>query len=95
MSDLIPSCPWEQFKAIVDSGKVEELQSCEVKVGEVIFTAIIPKGDMFTKEPVRVQAERLGLRSNMPGGKPPADLLSEPYGRAVLKAKREAERVSA
>ncbi len=70
MSELIPNVKWTDFAKIVKDGKIENLKSCEVTFnGSHIFTAIIPHGDMFTKEYARTQVDYLALRSNIVGGK--------------------------
>jgi len=77
MSDLIPNCSWEDFKKIVDKGKVSELQSCEILSPEHDFTVIIFHGDGLTRDYARTQAEYLALRTNSVSGKTPAELMAE------------------
>ena len=70
MSEFTPTVKWTDFIKVVKDGKIEELKSCEVTFnGLHIFTAIIPHGDMFTKEYARTQADYLALRSNIVSGK--------------------------
>ena len=77
MSDLIPSCSWENFKKIVDMGKVNKMQSCEVLLPEHDFTVIIFHGDGLTRDYARTQAEYLAQRSNSVSGKTPAEVMAE------------------
>ena len=77
MSDLIPGCPWVDFKKIVDAGKVEELKSCEILLPEHKFNVVIFHGDAFTKDYARTQSEYLALRTNTVGGKDHQELLEE------------------
>ena len=77
MSDLIKSCSWEDFKKVVDAGKVGELQSCEVLLPEHDFTVIIFQGDGLTRDYARTQAEYLALRTNSVSGKPPVELMAD------------------
>ena len=70
MSEFIPEVKWTDFAKLVKDRQVSELKSCEVTFnGEHLFTAIIPHGDMSTKDYARTQAEYLGMRSNIAGGK--------------------------
>ena len=77
MSDLIPSCSWENFKKVVEMGKVGELQSCEILLPEHDFTVIIFHGDAFARDYARTQAEYLAQRTNSVSGKAPAELMAE------------------
>jgi len=75
MSDLIPNCSWENFKKVVEMGKVGELQSCEILLPEHDFTVIIFHGDAFARDYARTQAEYLAQRTNSVSGKTPAELM--------------------
>ena len=77
MSDLIPNCSWEDFKKVVEMGKVGELQSCEILLPEHDFTVIIFHGDAFARDYARTQAEYLAQRTNSVAGKTPAELMVE------------------
>ena len=77
MSDLIPSCSWENFKKVVEMGKVGELQSCEILLPEHDFTVIIFHGDAFARDYARTQAEYLAQRTNSVSGKTPTELMAE------------------
>jgi len=77
MSDLIKSCSWEDFKRVVEMGKVGELQSCEILLPEHDFTVIIFHGDAFARDYARTQAEYLAQRTNSVSGKTPAELMAE------------------
>ena len=77
MSDLIPSCSWEDFKKVVEMGKVGELQSCEILLPEHDFTVIIFHGDAFARDYARTQAEYMAQRTNSVSGKTPAELMAE------------------
>jgi len=77
MSDLIQSCSWENFKKIVEAGKVGELQSCEILLPEHDFTVIIFHGDAFARDYARTQSEYLAQRTNSVSGKTPAELMAE------------------
>ena len=77
MSDLISSCSWENFKKVVEMGKVGELQSCEILLPEHDFTVIIFHGDAFARDYARTQAEYLAQRTNSVSGKTPAELMTE------------------
>ena len=78
MSDNIPECKWTEFVKIVKDGKIEELKSCEVTFnGIYMFTAIIPHGDIATKEYAKTQGDYLGLRSNIISGKDPSEVLAK------------------
>ena len=77
MSDLIPNCTWENFKKVVEMGKVSELQSCEILLPEHDFTVIIFHGDAFARDYARTQAEYLAQRTNSVSGKTPAELMAE------------------
>ena len=72
---LIPECNWTDFVSIIKKGKVKDLKSCEITYnGEHIFTAIIPHGDMMSSDYAKIQAEYLGVKSNIVGGKDPGEL---------------------
>ena len=77
MSDLIPNCSWENFKKVVEMGKVGELQSCEILLPEHDFTVIIFHGDAFARDYARTQAEYLAQRTNSVSGKTPDELMAE------------------
>jgi len=77
MSDLIPNCSWENFKKVVEMGKVGELQSCEILLPEHDFTVIIFHGDAFSRDYARTRAEYLAQRTNSVSGKTPAELMTE------------------
>lgn len=78
MSDLIPNYTWTEFLKVVKLGHLKELKSCEVSFnGEYLFTAIIPHGDMAASDFARVQAEYLGVKSNIVGGKDLFELKEE------------------
>ncbi len=75
MSELIPTVKWTDFVKVVKDGDIERLKSCEVNFNGVhIFTAIIPHGDFITKDFAKVQAEYLGVKSNIVGGLDLAEL---------------------
>jgi len=75
---VIPECNWTDFVKIVKEGRVKELKSCKVKFNsELIFTTIIPHSDPVSDSYVNTQAEYLGMKSNMVGGKDPAELLNK------------------
>ena len=107
MSDLIQSVNWEDFKTIVDAGKVKELKSCEILCPEHDFNVVIFHGDTFSRDYARTQSEYLALRTNTVSGKGAEELLAEikeeqncndPYpnltkARSARKAKREKVRV--
>lgn len=77
MSDLIPSISITDFRKLKVE-QIRELKACEVlSDGELLFTAIIPHGDLMDKENIRVPAERLALRANIIGGKDPEELIKE------------------
>ena len=76
-SDLIPNCSWEDFKKVVEMGKVGELQSCEILLPEHDFTVIIFHGDNFSRDYARTKAEYLAQRTNSVSGKTPAELMTE------------------
>ena len=82
MSDLIKSCSWEDFKKIVDKGKVSELQSCEILLPEHDFTVIIFHGDNFSRDYARTKAEYLAQRTNSVSGKEPVELMAEIGGES-------------
>jgi len=82
MSDLIKSCSWEDFKKIVDKGKVSELQSCEILLPEHDFTVIIFHGDNFSRDYARTKAEYLAQRTNSVSGKTPDELMAEIGGES-------------
>jgi len=84
MSDLIKSCNWEDFKKVVEAGKVSELQSCEILLPEHDFTVIIFHGDGLTRDYAKTQSEYLALRTNSVSGKTPADLMAEIEGEVCL-----------
>lgn len=91
MSSLIPEIAWEALKRIVEAGKIRELKSCEVKLdGGYILTAIIPHGGAGTEDYARIQAEYLGVKANIPGGKDPEELLGELPEKLTLYEKRVA-----
>lgn len=70
MEDLIPDVKWTDFVKVVKDGRIEELKSCRITYnGLHIFTAIIPHGDMFSKDYAITQSDYLGLRSNIVSGK--------------------------
>ncbi len=74
MSD-IPEITWTEFAKIVKEGRIAELKSCQVTFNsDIIYFAIIPHGDMFTKGYAKAEAEALGLKTNIPGGKDPSEL---------------------
>jgi len=77
MSDLIKSCSWENFKKVVEMGKVGELQSCEILLPEHDFTVIIFHGDNFARDYARTQAEYLAMRTNSVAGKTPDEVMAE------------------
>lgn len=78
MSELIPTITWTDFVKIVKQGRIGELKSCEVTYNsELIFTGIIPHGDMVAKDYLRIQAEYLGNRSNISEGVEPEVLLEK------------------
>ena len=81
MSDLISSCSWEDFKKVVEAGKVGELQSCEILLPDHDFTVIIFHGDAFARDYARTQAEYLAQRTNSVAGKTPAELMGEIDGK--------------
>ncbi len=73
MSD-IPSMTISEFRAL-KVPQIKELKSVEIYAdGDHLFTAIIPHGDMFTKGYAKTEAEALGLKTNIPGGKDPSEL---------------------
>lgn len=77
MSD-IPTVNWPDFVKIVEAGRIQKLKSCEVKFdGTPIFTAEITHGDMYTDSYTRINAEQVAIRSNIPGGVDPEELLKE------------------
>ena len=72
MSTLIPTMSIAEFKRLKASD-IRDLKSVEVTSdGEYLFTAIIPHGDMHSTEYAKANAEELGLRTNITGGKDPA-----------------------
>ena len=76
MSELIPEINWMDFVKIVKEGKIAELKACEVKFNsEYLFTAIIPHGDMFSREFIRTQAEYLSVKANIISGKDPNEII--------------------
>ena len=86
MSELIPSCNWEDFVKIAEQGRLEELKSSEVIFnGKYLFTAIIPHGDMFAVDYARTQSEYLAMRTNTELGKYPEELLAEIEGEKYSK----------
>ena len=94
MSDLIPSVNWTDFARLVEEGKIREMKSCEVMLNGDIFTAIIGHGDMYSSSYARTQAEYLAVKSNIVGGKDPAELIIDPYpnltkAREARKLKKE------
>ena len=103
MSDLIPNITEADFIKVIQQGKIKELKSCEVVGDDYSFTAIIPHGDMFSGGYARTQAEYLGLKSNIVGGKDPAEIaageaVEDKYpnltkAREARRAKREAVKV--
>lgn len=76
MSDLIPEINWTDFQKIVKDGKIGELMACNVNFNsELMFIALIPHGDVFSKDGVRTPGEMLALRANISGGVDPSELL--------------------
>ena len=75
MSELRPTINWNDLVKIVKSGRIEELQSCEVLFNCIpIFTAIIAHGDAIDKDNMRTLAEYLAMKSNIIGGVDPSEL---------------------
>jgi len=73
MSEFLPTLSLSEFKKLKAS-QIRELKSIEViSDGVYLFTAIIPHGDDFTRDYMRTQADYLGLKSNIPGGKDPEE----------------------
>jgi len=66
---LIPSISITEFKQLKPD-KIKELKSVEVTSnGEHLFTAIIPHGDVYAADIVKMKAEYLGQTANVSGGK--------------------------
>ena len=77
MSGLIPQIPYSEFKKLKAS-QIRELKACEVIAdGEHLFTAIIPHSDLVSTTYIRTQAEYLGMKANMVGGKDLDDVKEE------------------
>ena len=71
MSELIPSMTISEFK-LLKASQIKKLKSVEVMSdGEYLFTAIIPKGDVETRDFGKTQAEYLGVKTNYLGGEDP------------------------
>ena len=71
MSTLIPSISFSEFKKLKVSD-IRELKAVEVTAdNEYLMTVIIPHGDMHSTDYVRIQAEYLGVKANIAGGKDP------------------------
>ena len=63
MSDLIPEIGLEDLVRIIQAGKISELKSCEVRLGESIqMTAIIYHGDWEDIGNQRTKAEYLDIK---------------------------------
>lgn len=74
MSSLIPSITITEFKKL-HARDIKGMKSVEVySDGEHLCTVIIPKGDSFTEGCIKVEAEELGMRSNIAGGVDPKEL---------------------
>ena len=74
MSELIPSIAISEFK-LLKAHQIKVLKSVEViSDGEYLFTAIIPKGDVETKDFGKTQAEYLAVKTNYLGGEDPEEL---------------------
>ncbi len=77
MADLIPNISWTDFQKVVKMGRLADLKSCVVTFdGELLFTAIIAHGDMFSQDYAKTQAEYLANRSNIVGGVDPQEILA-------------------
>ena len=77
MGDLIPSIQYSEFKKLKAS-QIRELKACEVTSDGVhLFTAIIPHSDLLSSTYIRTQAEYLGMKANMVGGKDPDEVKEE------------------
>ena len=77
MGDLIPEIKWADLVKIVEDGKIGQLKACEVLLnGGYTFTAVIPHGDMVTRDYTKTQAEYLSLRANITGGVDPDEILN-------------------
>ena len=71
MSDLIPSISLTEFKRLKAS-EIKELKALEVTSdGIYLFSAIIPHGDIHAVDFIKSNAEELGLKANISGGKDP------------------------
>ena len=74
MSELIPTITSTEFKKLKDS-EIRALMAVEViSDGEHLFTAIIPHGDIYSKDYIKVQSEYLALKANITGGLDPSKL---------------------
>jgi len=55
--------------------EIKKLKALEIMSdGEWLFTAIIPHGDIFEKDSIRMPAEMLAVRANVIGGVDPSEL---------------------
>lgn len=73
MSDLIPDMTITEFKKL-HARDIKRMKSVEVySDGEHLFTALIPKGDFGARDYIKIEAEALGLRSNISGGLDPQE----------------------
>ena len=77
MSELIPSCSWEDFCKIVEAGRLSELKSCEILFPEHKCNVIIFHGDVFAIDFARTQSAYLAQKTNIELGKEPEVLLAE------------------
>jgi len=77
MSDIIPNMTISEFK-LLKAHQIKELKAVEVySDGSYLFTAIIPHGDIFAGDYIKIQAERLGLKANISGGVDPKKVKEE------------------
>ncbi|MFA5753623.1 MAG: hypothetical protein WC910_11195 [Bacteroidales bacterium] len=69
MSDLIPNITITDLKKL-KAPQIKELKSCEIySDGEYLCTLIIPHGDVNTKDYGKTQADYLGQKTNIVGGR--------------------------
>ena len=78
MASLIPEMSITEFKKL-HASDIKRMMSVEVFAdGEILFTAVIPKGDWVARDYIRGEAEALSSRSNITEGITPEELKNVP-----------------